>query len=75
LQPPWDFGTLTAQLRQATGVPLHVRFIHVGTAAAAALDSTGRDGIVVVGTSLGAGFTVPNQPRLPIAANFEVFHQ
>ena len=59
----------------ATGVPLHVRFIHDGTAAAAALDSTGHDGIVVVGTSLGAGFTVPSQPRVRIAANFEVIHQ
>jgi len=48
-----------------------VRFIHDGTAAAAALDSSGPDGIIVLGTSLGAGFIVPDQPRLPIAANLE----
>jgi hypothetical protein len=67
-----DFATLTAELARATGRPLHVRYIHDGTAAAAALDTTGRDGIIVVGTSLGAGFTLPDQPRLPIAADLAV---
>ena len=69
-----DFATLTAELRRVTGAPLHVRYIHDGTAAAAALDTTGRDGIIVVGTSLGAGFTTPDQARLPIAGDLEIIH-
>jgi len=69
-----DFATLTAELRRVTGAPLHVRYIHDGTAAAAALDTTGRDGIIVVGTSLGAGFTMPDQARLPIAGDLEIIH-
>src|SRR5205814_5480584 len=59
-----DFATLTAELARATGRPLHVRYIHDGTAAAGAVDTTGSDGIIVVGTSLGAGFPLPDQPRL-----------
>jgi hypothetical protein len=69
-----DLGTLTAELARATGVALHVRFIHDGTAAAAALPSKGREGIIVLGTSLGAGFTLPDQLRLPIAADLQVNH-
>ena len=69
-----DFTTLEAELARATGRPLHVRYIHDGTAAAAALDTTGRDGIIVVGTSLGAGFTLPDQPRLAIAADLLITH-
>jgi hypothetical protein len=67
-----DFDTLTDELARASGVPLQVRFIHDGTAAAAALASSGRDGVIVVGTSLGAGFTLPGQPRLPIADDLRV---
>jgi hypothetical protein len=70
-----DVDALTAELTRAAGVPLHVRFIHDGTAAAAALQSNGREGIIVLGTSLGAGFTLPDQPRLPLAPNFEVIHR
>jgi hypothetical protein len=70
-----DFATLEAELARATGRPLHVRYIHDGTAAAAALDTTGRDGIIVVGTSLGAGFTLPDQPRLAIAADLLITHK
>jgi len=69
-----DLDTLTAELTLATGAPLHVRFIHDGTAAAAALPSNGRDGIIVLGTSLGAGFTLPDQRRLPLAADLQVHH-
>jgi len=69
-----DLDMLTAELTRSTGVPLHVRFIHDGTAAAAALPSNGREGIIVLGTSLGAGFTLPDQRRLPLAADLEVHH-
>jgi hypothetical protein len=69
-----DFDKLTDELTRVTGVPLQVRFVHDGTAAAAALPSNGRAGIIVLGTSLGAGFTVPDQPRLPLAADLRVTH-
>ena len=69
-----DFSTLEAELARATGRPLHVRYIHDGTAAAAALNTSGRDGIIVLGTSLGAGFTLPDQPRLAIAADLLITH-
>jgi hypothetical protein len=68
------FDKLTAELTRATSVPLHVRFVHDGTAAAAALDTHGSEGIVVLGTSLGAGFTAPSQLRLPISADLQVIH-
>jgi hypothetical protein len=67
-----DFQQLTAELERLTGVPLRVRFMHDGTAAAAGLPTNGHDGIIVLGTSLGAGFTVPRQHRLPIAPNLVV---
>lgn len=70
-----DFDALTAELARATGVPLQVRFVHDGTSAAAALQPDGRQAIIVMGTSLGAGFTVPDQRRLPIAADLQVHYR
>lgn len=67
-----DFDQLSADLERATGRPLFVRLVHDGTAAAAALPDNEPAGIVVLGTSLGAGFTVPDQRRLPIAADLQV---
>jgi hypothetical protein len=67
-----DFEHLDAELTRLTGVPLRVRCMHDGTAAAAGVPSNGRDGVVVLGTSLGAGFTLPEQQRLPVAVDLQV---
>lgn len=62
-----DLNALDATLTRVAGRPLHVSFVHDGTTAAAGLPTDGRDGVVVLGSSLGAGFTLPTQPRLPVA--------
>jgi hypothetical protein len=69
---PVDKRGTYAPLANAT-LPRRLRFVHDGTAAAAAIDSSERAAVIMLGTYLGVGF-VPqgNAARVPLADGFGV---
>jgi hypothetical protein len=68
LQP----AELDAVLHERSGRPLHVRFVHDGTAAARALPATVPTAVIVLGTALGVGFAPHLDRVVPLAAEFRV---
>ncbi len=68
----WDPRSLDDELKRRTGVPVHLRFLHDGTAAARGVPDAGRAGLIALGTTLGVGFPPPPSTLLPVSAALRV---
>jgi hypothetical protein len=63
---------LDHELRRRTGMTVHLRLLHDGTAAARGLPDPRRAGLIMLGTALGAGFPPSSGTLLPIGPNLLV---
>lgn len=63
---------LDAEIQRRTGTNVHTWFVHDGTAAASGLVQPGRAGVIVLGTSLCAGFPVPAETLVGMADDLAV---
>jgi hypothetical protein len=68
-----DPRSLDDEITRRTGVPVRLRFLHDGTAAARGVpDPAGSAGLIVLGTALGVGFPPPPRTLLPVSADLLV---
>jgi len=63
---------LADRLGNAIGRPFTMTLLHDGTAAARAYAGTPRAAVILLGTSLGGGFSPPAAELLPLASDFSV---
>src|SRR5205823_6728811 len=65
---------LRAAMSDAVDRPVTLRFVHDGTASAAAVSDGTTSAVITLGTWLGIGFTPVASPRLIVDKDFTLVH-